>query len=281
MFASMRRDALTPEAILTMVVERLRRELPGHDMSVQKDDPFRLQLCHPEAGELILNLGNIVHEIHGSPPSAAEQMISAYVSMAKKALLPPKIELSAVYPSLRHYEFLDAVKPSKDDPLIGEGPGDLVSVVLSDMGDGLAVLTEDAVEKAGFSTEDILHAAETNFVELLPHEVYTAERRGGVVSVGLDGFPWLGTSLLFVPAVINQVMTHYGWTRVLVSAPSRDTVDLVNADAPGALAEMEQWMQRQLSQPRTQSEFVLSMALDDELLTTTHRMSSGRLLGLN
>lgn len=281
MFSSPHQDDLTPEGIRTMVVERLRQELPGHALSVKRDDPFRLELRHPEAGELVLNLGNIVHEIHGSPPDAAEQMISAYVSMAKQALLPPKIELTSVYPSLRHFEFLDAVKASKDDPLIGEGPGDLVSVVLSDLGDGLAVLTQDAVETAGFTPEDVLHAAEKNFVEVLPREVYSAERNDGVVSVGLDGYPWLGTSLLFVPSVISQVMKHCGWSRVLASAPTRETVDLVDADAPGAVKRMESWMVRQLSQPRSQSEFALTMALGDELLTTTHRISSGRLLGLN
>lgn len=281
MFTSFRNKDQTPERILTMVVQRLRQELPGHALLTKRDDPFRLQLCHPEAGELVLNLGNLVHEIHGSSPGAAEQMIAAYISMAKQALKPPAVNLDSVYPSLRHREFLGAVETSDDDPLIGEGPGDLVSVVLSDLGDGLATLTQDAVEKAGFTPEDVLHAAEENFVGLLPHEVYTTERDNGILSVGLDGFPWLGTSLLFVPAIISQVMAYSGWSRVLISAPTRDTVDLMDAEGPGALARMEQWMIRQLSEPRSQSEFVLTMSRDDEYLTTTHRMAGRRLLGLN
>lgn len=281
MFSSLRSKEQSPERIRTMVVERLRRELPGHALHVQRDDPFRLQLLHPEAGELVLNLGNLVHEIHGSPPGAAELMINAFISMAKQALNPPEIDLSNVYPSLRHHDFLDAIDVSRNDPLIGEGPGDLVSVVLSDLGDGLATLTQDAAAAAGYSHKNILHAAEQNFVELLPHEVYTAERDNSVLSLGLDAYPWLGTSLLFVPSIIAQVMAHYGWNRVHVAAASRETVDLVEADAPGALARLEQWMVRQLSQPRSQSEFVLSMSQTDEYLTTTHRMSGGRLLGLN
>ncbi len=281
MFSSLRKNDLTPESILTMVVERLRRALPDHALRTQRDDPFRLQLCHPEAGELMLNLGNLVYEIHGSPPDTAEKMIASYISMAKQALRPPEIYLDCVFPALRHHQFLDAVDRSKQDPLIGEGPGDLISVVLHDLGDGLATLTQDAAEQAGHTPEDILHAAERNFVQLLPSEVYSTERSDGVVSIGLDEYPWLGTSLLFVPSVVTQVMAHYDWSRVLVSAPTRETIDLVDASQPDAMARMERWMHRHLSQPRSQSEFVLSMSQDDEYLTTTHRMSGARLLGLN
>jgi len=281
MFFRVGGGARSPEKIRSMVVERLREELPGHVLRVEQDNPFRLQLCHPEAGELVLNLGNLVHEISGSPPSAAEQMISAYVSMAKQALQPPEIDLSKVYPTLRHHEFLNAFKTSDDDPLIGEGPGDLVSVVLADQGEGLATLTRDTVEAADHRPADVLHAAEKNLVALLPHEVYAAERDNGVLSVGLDGYPWLGTSLLFVPSIITQLMTHFGWSRVHVSAPTRDTIDIVDAESPDALGHLERWIVRRLGEPRSQSEFVLSMGVGDEYLTTTHRMSGDRLLGLN
>ena len=281
MFLSMRKSGRTPEKIRTMVVERLRQELPGHALRVEQDNPFRLQLFHPEAGDLVLNLGNLVHEIHESTPAAAEQMITAYVSMAKQALCPPSIDLTKVFPSLRHHEFLNAIDTADDDPLVGEGPGDLVSVVLADQGDVVATLTQDIAEADGHTSQDILHAAEKNFVALLPREVYVAERESGVLSVGLESHPWLGTSLLFVPSIISQLMAHYGWSRAHVSAPTRDTVDLVNADAPNALAYLERWLLERLAEPRSQSEFVLTMASGDELLTTTHRMSGGRLLGLN
>lgn len=281
MFSSSLNKRLTPQTILTMVVDRLRRELPDHALQTQRDDPFRLQLCHPEAGELVLNLGNLVHEIHGSPPDTAEEMISAYVSMAKQAFRPPEVMLDSVFPTLRHHEFLSAVEYREADPLIGEGPGDLVSVVIADLGAGLATLTQDIAAEAGHTPEDILQAAERNFVGLLPHEIYTIERSDGVVSIGLDGYPWLGASLLFVPSIIGQVMTHFGWSRAMVTAPTRETVDIVDAESSDAKTRVEQWMQRQLSQPRSQSEFVLSMGAGDEYLRTTHRLSNGRLLGLN
>lgn len=280
MFSSMFKDTSSPEKIRTMVVECLKRALPGHALSVHQDNPFRLKLEHPEAGDLVLNLGNLVHEIHCAP-NAAEQMITAYVSMAKQALHPPKLDLARVYPSLRHYEFLNSIDAAKDDPLIGEGPGDLVSVILADQGDVIATLTADIIEADGYAPETVLEAAEKNFVGLLKREVYVAENSGGVLSVGLEGYPWLGAGLLFVPTILARVMAENGWRRVHVAAPTRETIDLVNADAPGALDLLQRWMLGRLSEPRSQSEFVLSMSRDDDMLTTTHRLSGGRLLGLN
>lgn len=280
MFSSMFTDAESPEKIRSLVVERLKLALPEHALSVQDDNPFRLRLAHPDAGDLVLNLGNLVHEIHCAPASA-EEMITAYVSMAKQALQPPKLDLSKVYPSLRHYEFLNGIPTTENDPLIGEGPGDLVSVVLADQGDVVATLTHDMIEAQGIPANDVLQAAEANFVGLLRNDVYVAENRNGILSVGLDGYPWLGTGLLFVPSIMSRLMEEHGWSRVHVAAPSRETIDIVNADAPDALPLLQDWMRERLAEPRSQSEFVSSMSQGANLLTTTHRIANGRLLGLN
>jgi len=281
MFSPTRNEDLSPESIRTRVVRRLQRELPEHALELRQDEPYRLRLCHPEAGELVLNIGNLVHEVRQSTPGIAEQIINAFVSMAKQALNPPQIELTAVYPALRHHAFLREADISLCDPLIGDAPGDLVSVVLADVGDGLATVTKKAAERAGLAPESILAAAERNFVGLLAGEVFTAENEGGILSVGLDGYPWLGTSLMFAPSILQGVMAHYGIDRALVAVPTRETVDLIDASRPNALAQMERWMLTRLAGPRPQSEFVLRLALGDELLTTTHRMSNHRLLGLN
>ncbi|MEO0945233.1 MAG: hypothetical protein AAFY06_10385, partial [Pseudomonadota bacterium] len=249
-------------------------------LSVQPDNPFRLRLAHPDEGDLVLNLGNLVHEIHCAPASA-EEMISAYVSMAKQALQPPKLDLEKIYPSLRHYEFLQGIPNTQEDPLIGEGPGDLVSVVLADQGDVVATLTKDMIEAEGISANAVLKAAEANFVALLRNEVFVAEARKGILSVGLEGYPWLGSGLLFVPSIMSRLMAENGWARVHVAAPSRETIEVVNADAPQALDHLRDWMCERLAEPRSQSEFVSSMSRGAEMLTTTHRLAGGRLLGLN
>lgn len=280
MFSSLFTDAESPEKIRSLVVERLKLALPEHALSVQPDNPFRLRLAHPDEGDLVLNLGNLVHEIHCAPASA-EEMISAYVSMAKQALQPPKLDLEKIYPSLRHYEFLQGIPNTQEDPLIGEGPGDLVSVVLADQGDVVATLTKDMIEAEGIPANDVLKAAEANFVALLRNDVFVAEARKGILSVGLEGYPWLGSGLLFVPSIMSRLMAENGWARVHVAAPSRETIEVVNADAPRALDHLRDWMCERLAEPRSQSEFVSSMSRGAEMLTTTHRLAGGRLLGLN
>jgi len=280
MFTSTQSAAVSPEKIRSMVVERLKRALPDHALRIQQDNPFRLQLVHPEAGDLVLNLGNLVHEIHCAPGSA-EQMITAYVSMAKQALRPPELDLKQVYPSLRHFEFLNGIETAENDPLIGEGPGDLVSVILADQGDVVATLTKDTVDAAGHSPEQVLTAAEENFVGLLRTQVYVADGPQDILSIGLENFPWLGSGLLFVPSIFKRLMAERGWHRVHVAAPTRETVDLIDASTTNGLDHLQRWMQERLAEPRSQSEFLFSMSINDDMLTTTHRLTGGRLLGLN
>ena len=281
MFTPNRIEDLSPEAIRARIVDALQRELPGHALEVRQDEPFRLRLCHPEAGELVLNIGNLVQEVRHAAPGTATRIIGAFVTLAKQALHPPTIRLDRVYPALRHHAFLREGGITKADPLIGEGPGDLVSVVLADVGEGLATITAEAARKTGHDADAVLEAAERNFVDLLPDNVFANEQAGGVISVGIDDFPWLGTSLLFVPSILAGVMAHYGLERALVGAPSRETVDLIDATRADAVVRMEQWMVSRLAGPRPQSEFVLSFAPGDAYLRTSHRMSNNRLYGLH
>ena len=113
-------------------------------------------------------------------------------------------------------------------------------------------------------------------------EIGTAERAPGVVVVGFDGYPWLGSTLLSVPKALELVIEDRGWRRALVSATTRGTVDLVDADAPGAVLTMQHWMYRQLAQdPRPQSEVVHTMAVGHEMPMKTHRFDDqGQLIAL-
>ena len=167
------------------------------------------------------------------------------------------------------------------DPMVGEGPGDLVSVVWSDQGDGIATLNGNAVEAAGFTTEEVLVAAEQNFVEVLNEAFCAGMSEDGVVSVGLHRHPWLGTSLMFVPSLLTKVMAEHGWTRALLAAPTRETIDLVDADAPDAHSVMERWMTKALAGPRTQSEVVFSFSQSDTEYRKTHLMIDHQLVRLN
>ncbi|MCG6884224.1 MAG: hypothetical protein LJE62_10775 [Silicimonas sp.] len=281
MFSSAALQSLAPEDIRAFVMQRLRAALPGMAFRPREGEPYRLTLTHPEAGDIELNLGNLVEEVRASRPDTAEQLVNAFVTMAKRAMGPPRITLKSVYPGFRHRAFLDAAGASGKDRMIGDAPGDLVSVVLSDQGAGVATLTEATVRKAGFAPEDILIAAERNFVDILTGAFCAGQRDEGVMSLGLNGYHWLGTSVLFVPGLIAQVMAEKGWSRVLLAAPTRETVDIVNAEGRDAQRLMEAWMAKQLAGPRTQSEVVFTFDGKSSDYAVSHRMDGGQLHRLN
>lgn len=274
-------NSLSRDEIRAFIVQRLRAALPGLDLQSQQDQPFRLTLTHPEAGDVVLNLGNLVHEVQGAAPRAAEKMVETFVSLAQRAVEPPEINKKTVYPGLRHRAFLDATGQKISDRMIGDGPGDMVTVVLSDQGDGIATLNEACVALAGHTPESLLVAAEQNFVELLPGAFRASSTPDGVLSLRLEGYPWLGTSLLFVPLLLSRVMEDRGWSRALIAAPTRETVDLVDADAPGAARVLERWMADKLAGPRTQSEMVLSFRQGSTDYSRSYRMVGEDLVRLN
>lgn len=281
MFAPAGLPLLSQEEIRAFVVQRLRAAMPEIEFLLRKEEPHRLTLSHPEAGDLVLNLGNLVQELRMVPPSSAEQLLDTFVSLAQRALKPPEIRLDRVYPGLRHRAFLDATDNDASDAMVGDGPGDLVTVVLADQGEGLATLNETAVEAAGFTPDDVLRAAEQNFVKLLPGSFEAQKREDGVLSLALRDYPWLGTSVLFVPLLISRVMEERGWSRALIAAPTRETVDLVDLDAPRAASVMENWMSHHLAGPRTQSETVFSFDAVQTEYRKSHLMIDGQLVRLN
>lgn len=281
MYPSHALTSLSPDEIKAFVVEQLKKALPGLELLPRQGEPYRLTLSHPEAGDLVLNLGNLVHELRAASPGEARRMVDSFVTLAQRAVAPPAISLKSVYPGLRHRAFLDAAGQNTSDRMIGEGPGDLVSVVFSDQGEGVATLNENAVRSAGYAPEEVLMAAERNFVDLLPNAFCVVTPADGVLSLGLRTHPWLGTSLLFVPYLISRVMQERGWEQALLAAPTRETVDIVDASAPAAAKTMERWMQENLAGPRTQSEVVHSLLRDDTDYRKTHLMVGSELVRLN
>lgn len=269
------------EEIRSFLVERLKAALPGTSLEAPHDQPFRLMVSHPEAGRLVLNLGNIVQELCGATPIVAEEMVDNFVRLAKRAVTPPEITLDNVYLGLRHRAHLDALEPRKADALIGSGPGDLVTVVLADQHDCIATICERSARAAGLAPEDILLAAEHNLIDILPNAFCAATSEDDVLSLGLNDYPWLGTSLLFVPSLISRVIEEKGWDHALLAAPTRETVDLVNAERSDAAQIMEHWMLTSLAGPRTQSEVVYSFRCDDAHYRKAYRIAEGELFRLN
>ena len=281
MYSESARISLSPEEIRAFIIQRLKAALPGLPLEPCRGEPYRLTLMHPDAGEMVLNLGNLVQEVRGATPHDAKRLVDIFVSLAQRAVAGPKIAFDKVYPGLRNRTFMEETGQSSNDPLVGDGPGDLVSVVLADQGEGIALLTESAVRHAGHSTEDVLLAAERNLVGLLPKTFGEMTGHGAVLSLGVQDHPWLGTSLLFVPTIISNAMEQLGWSRVMLAAPTRESVDLVDASRRDAAEVMERWMNECLAGPRTQSEVVFTYDLHGTEYRKTHRMAGDDLVRLN
>lgn len=269
--------------ICASITDELKAAMPECAIHSKNGDPFHLEARAPDRSSLQLFLGNLVTEVQSvGSRIAREELISAYVAMARQALYPPELSLDAVYPALRHRSFYDQLGGvPKDDPLLKDGPGDLVAVVLADIGQGLQTLNTAACEKAGLSPEDVVKAAEANFLEILP-ELGTCQPVPGILAAGFSDYPWLGSSLLFTPNILELIMEDKDWDRALVTSTTRETVDLANADLPSSLSRMERWMNQRLDgDPRTQSEFLWTISRRDGAMRKTHRLDEeGRLVAL-
>ncbi len=202
--------------------------------------------------------------------------------MARAALYPAPITLDNVYFLLRNRAYFSGMNDGWfSDDLVKDGPGDLMILVYSDLGEGLKNVTTAAAEKAGFTPTEVLAAAEENVLNFLPN-LHTWPSEMGVLSAGFEDHDWLGSSLLLLPKALEIVMQGAGWDRALVSSMSRETVDFVNADDPYAVAAIEDWMhQLGKSDPRPQSEFVWTMHIGDAVPVKTHKMYDGQLIALS
>ena len=274
----------SPEDICRQVVERLRAELPECSLTVAEGDPFELSLAAPDDDNtMTLYLGNLVADVQGAwTRGSRKELIDNYIAMARQSLFPPPITAESVYLTLRNRSYFDGLDDGwAEDDLIEDGPGDLVIVVIADIGQGLQTVTTATAQKAGFSSDEIRAAAEKNLLGVLSG-LGSGDSAPGIVSAGIDGYPWLGTSLLLTPKVLEIVMMDLGWNRALISSVSRESVDFANADDPEALGRMERWMQERFStDPRPQSDFVWTMKVGDDVPVKTHRMEEDKLVALS
>lgn len=281
MFSLIGSQTLTVEEIRARIVQRLRDELPGLAFETQISEPHQLKLSHPESGDLTLNLGKLLREMREAKPRTAEQLVDRFVALAKQAVCTPDFSLASVYPALRGRAFMQQANVHKSDGLMGDGPGDMVSVVLVDVGDCTAILTEEAAANSGYAAKDVLVAAEKNFVDIFPGSIRATTVDDGFVSLSLQDYAWLGTSILFVPLLLTRVMADKGWERALVAAPTRESVELIDVSNGVSVSKLESWMVECLAGPRPQSELILGFQRGAAEYTNAYRMLGEKLAYLN
>lgn len=278
------KPSMTVAGIRAEVVERLHEVLPNHAVAIRDNDPLSLSLsgASDSTAGLVLNLHALVHDVlRSGSDDLADRLIDAFVTLAGQTLVTPRITLSTVYPLLRHRELLEAVGSGPGtSALVEDGPGDLVTVIAAEVSGGLVLVTEDMAGAAGLAVAEIREAALKNLLSLFS-QLCLCEEVDGVLPVMLDGYSWLGSSLILIPGLLRAAMEEEGWSRALVATPVREVVGLVDADRPGAVAALERWMARELDQPRAQSEIVYALSANDAPLRKSHRFDGGRLVALS
>lgn len=275
----------TPTEVRAAVIEGLEEALIRHRVTVRDDDMFALAVTAKDDPDevLIVNLHNLVAQVLGPacPPAEAREAIARFVRMVEVGAAPPKVTLDRIYPAFRPCEAITGdpdVRP-EDDALISKGPGDLWLVMLADLGDGLMTVNEAAAERSGLTVDDVIAAAEENLRRIAPR-VFMADQEDGVAPVGIQGFPWLGASLLLVPGFLRAIADGEGWKRPMVAAPGKEVVGLVDGTTEEGRQALARWMAREADLSAVQSETVFGIG-ECGALSPVMRMYEGRLVTLS
>ncbi|WGW02235.1 hypothetical protein [Tropicibacter oceani] len=269
----------TVEALRAHVIAGLHDALKGAEITPAQEDPNRLLVHRSGAQPGVVHLGNLATELVGQlPRPEAEARIRDFIHMVKKlAAGTPEIAAERLYPGLRHRDF---PLNSGAAPMTRPAPGDCVAVLISDEGAHTAMVTDEMLQAAGIDPDDAWDAAEENFAEALTGlALYQSDQ--GLMSLEIDGFEWLGSSLMLAPVVIAHVMQAQETGPVYLAAPSRQSVDFVAASGADSLAVLEHWMSIRLSEPHPQSDMVYRFAPGDAQPRPAFVFNDGRLHALS
>ncbi|WP_136441006.1 hypothetical protein [Pacificoceanicola onchidii] len=267
------------ESLRRHVIAALQDALSEAEITPAQEDPNQLLIESAAAGANVVHLGNLATELVGQVPRLeAEQRIRAFIDMVQSlADGGTRLSLERLYPALRHRDF---PLRSGAAPLTRPGPGDCLAVLMSDEGAHTAMIPEATLEAAGLPVEAAWDAAEENFAAALTG-LALYEEGSGLVNLEIEGFEWLGSSLLLAPAVIAHVLVARGSGPVYLAAPCRQSVDLIAEDAQGALEVMTGWMTKRLSEPHPQSDMVFRFAPGDAAPRPAFVFDSGTLHALS
>lgn len=284
MFSLFRR--LPEDDYREQVLDALKKAMPECEIAIDEADPLHVSARrHGEENGLDLYLHNLIQDLEAAEDRKERAFrIANYAGMARQALFPPELTLDKVYLGLRHRDFVAQVLgEAGEDALVEDGPGDMQIVILHDIGEGVGVVLNRQAETAGIAPGEIRAAAERNFLALLEDYFFTCAPEPGILSLCLEDHDWVANTLMLTPQLMTAAMTQAGWARALIAAPTRGSVDMVDASDPNAIARMAEWMQAcHATDPRRQSEFVWSMSPGDETWVKTHRMGEdGRLIALS
>lgn len=221
----------------------------------------------PLSGKLLKDIGN-TQKIDGHIARFVDTVLDA---AAPEALLPHH-----PFPVLRTHDFVLAYGSRA---ITRDGVGDCGTVLMRRRRNGMvsAVARSDAMQTR--QTEISLWQASQGNFRAVSGNLVLQEYDYGVMSIEIKDHDWLGGSLLLSPPVLHKALERLGIVRAFVCAPSRLSVDIVDADSPDAFDRVQRWTADRLSESLPQSGVVFAFSQDDPRLVPRYASRGGRLIG--
>lgn len=268
----------TIESLRAHVIAGLQEALGEAEITPTRDDPNTLVIASARSGANLVHLGNLATELVGQVPRPeAEARVRAFITMVQSMTGGgPALARERLYPALRHRDF---PLQSGSDALTRPAPGDCLAVLMSDEDTHTAMVTPESLARIGLDAAEGWEAAEENFARLLTG-LALYEEDSGLLSLEIEGFEWLGSSLMLAPVVLQHVMLRRQTGPVWLAVPSRQSVEMIPQDAPKALETLCNWMSEQLAEPHPQSDLVYRLAPGDLTPRASHVFEKGRLKAL-
>jgi hypothetical protein len=242
------------------LVEHLRHRPDLTD--VQVTDRDHMILCFRKAGlaadcpTLTLNASAMACSTERMQMPCAQRL--AQIDRFLATILPQAqapLDLAQLYPVVRQRaRIVDA-----DSPLVRPLAGDLVTVVMQDLGDSLATIT--GCEMGDKCPEDLWQAAGGNLRRALGQFDATPEAPG-YLTIRWPGNPVLSGSILLASGILAALVRQQGWRIAAVGAAARGIIRLADTGDDEAMALVQADLAQDLGGAQPQSELLFRLSAD-------------------
>ncbi|GHC48684.1 hypothetical protein [Neogemmobacter tilapiae] len=242
------------------LVEHLRHRPDLTD--VQVTDRDHMILCFRKAGMsadgpvLTLNARAMACSAERVQMPCAQRL--AQIDRFLASILPQAqaaLDLSQLYPVVRHRDRIVDL----ESPLVRPLAGDMITVVMQDLGDSLATIT--ACELGGKSVEDLWQAAGINLRRALGQFDATPEAPG-YLTIRWPDNPVLSGSILLASGILAALVRQQGWRVAGIGAAARGTIRLADSGDDEAMALMQADLAQDLAGAQPQSELIFRLSAD-------------------
>jgi hypothetical protein len=242
------------------LVEHLRHRTDLTDVQVMDRD--QMILCFRKAGmaangpTLTLNARAMACSAERVQMPCAQRL--AQIDRFLASILPQAqapLDLSQLYPVVRHQSRIVDL----ESPLVRPLAGDLITVVMQDLGDSLATITD--CEMGGKSAEELWQAAGLNLRRALG-QFDAVPEAPGYLTIRWPGNPVLSGSILLASGILVALLRQQGWKTAMIGAVARGTIRLADAADAEAMALMQADLAQDMAGAQPQSELLFHLSAD-------------------